>query len=85
MRNEKQIVAELKDYINRSKPFRFYTPVMALLNELDSKFPFEEETIVVEPVVEEVVEETVAEEIIEEVIEKPIEEPVVAKKSTKKK
>jgi len=58
MRNEKQIIAELKDCINRSKPFRLYTPVMALLNELDSKFQVEEEPVVEGTIEEPIVEET---------------------------
>ena len=58
MRNEKQIIAELKNCMNRSKPFRLYTSAMALLDELDSKFPIEEESVVKETIEELIVEKT---------------------------
>jgi hypothetical protein len=71
MRTTEQIISEIKDFVNKSKPFRFYNRVNDLLNELS--LTLTEETVVEEVVIEE-----------ETVVEEPVEEIVVPKKRPRK-
>jgi len=80
MREPLEIIADIRNYISTTNPFRFYnleTPVLDYLTELENILtPVTEEPIIEEPIVEEVIEEVAVEEPI---TEEPVVEEVVVK------
>ena len=86
MREPLEIIADIRNYISTTNPFRFHNleiPVLDYLTELENTLlPVTEEPMIEEPILEEVIiEEVIVDEtpIVEETVEEPVVKEVVVK------